>query len=310
MTFAAMFPDRVDRMMLDATVNPHEYMAGTALEMLLDADKTFLAFAQECLAHPTQCPLARAVPPGEPAQRLIEAVNTMLLMLDLDAWGKGTHLYRVIKNDIIYRSLYWPTSWTDLGTKLIEYLAGNFSDLITDDIKPPSTEPAEDIFEYNKGSAAVFGTRCADAALRATNPDDLTPLLLQQAEVSSFADVNTATSLVCAAWGIEAAERYEGNFMAKTRHPILFVNGFYDPAAPAASAWNASRGFDGSAVLLHDGYGHGLGAHPNMCVGKAVRSYFIRGELPKSGTVCEREVGPFGIDPRAWQNNPELLELG
>jgi hypothetical protein len=250
MTFAAMFPDRVDRMMLDATVNPHEYMAGTSLEMLLDADKTFYAFVLECMAS-SECPLSD---PGGNAADLIDTLNDVLR--EMAAGEKGPELYRELKNDVIYRGLYWPTGWAELGRKL-QFINADFTPATVKTETDPGdgTSSTETAFEYNKGSAAVFGTRCADSSLRAQSPDDLAELILQQAQVSSFADVNTATSLVCAAWGIEPAERYDGNFTAKTKHPVLFVNGFYDPAAPVASARNASTGFEGSRVLLHDGYG-------------------------------------------------------
>ena len=308
MTFASMFPDRVDRMLLDATVNPHDYMAGTSLQMLLDADKAFDAFVNECITFPEQCSLTElATTPDQ----LTTQINTMLQKVLTT--HNSTHLYREIKNDMLYRGLYWPQHWSTLASQLKSFVSGDFSSLNT---TPPSSpdDTASPPFEYNRGSAAVFGTRCADSSLRAQSPGDLADLLLQQQEVSSFADVNTATSLVCAAWNITPAERYEGNFIAKTRFPVLFVNGEFDPAAPVASARNASWGFEGSRVLVHGGYGHGLGAHPNMCVGRAVRRYFVRGELPghegegKEGK-CEREVGAFEIDGRMWQNNLELLEI-
>lgn len=246
MTFAAIFPERVDRMMLDAVVNPHEHMAGTSLEMLLDADKAYDAFLNECIEAPLQCELAAM---GVNAEALSIKVNTMLQ--DVIARDNGAQLYRVIKNDILYRSLYWPSSWTELASQLSRFIGEDFASLEAD----ANTSFAA--FEYNKGSAAIFGTRCADSSLRARYADDLSDLIYDQQTVSSFADVNLATSIVCAAWKIEAAERYEGNFTARTARPILFVNGLYDPAAPIASAYNASSGFEGSVVLAHESYGVG-----------------------------------------------------
>lgn len=243
MTFAAMFPERVDRMMLDATVNPHEYMAGTTMEMLSDADKAYNAFLEECMAAPGHCLLSGA---AEDVTELSEAINGMLDQVLLD---RGAHLYREIKNDIIYRGLYWPNTWANLASQLREFIEGDFSSLEADPL--PLSEP----FEYNKGGAAIFGTRCGDSALRAPEASDLTELILQHAQVSSFADVNMATSMTCATWNITAAERYTGSFTADTSHPILFVNGMYDPAAPLVSAMNASSSFRGSRVLVHGSYG-------------------------------------------------------
>lgn len=243
MTFASMFPERVDRMMLDATVNPHEYMAGTNTEMLLDADKAYAAFLEECIAAPKKCVLAGT------ARDTVDLSRVINHMLEGVLRDQGPQLYREIKNDIIYRGLYWPNTWASLAVTLLRFTKGDFSSL--EGNRDLTFEP----FEYNKGTAAIFGTRCADASLRAESISELAQLLLQHQEVSSFADVNMATTMTCATWRIDAAERYLGNFTATTPNPILFVNGQHDPASPLASAINASAGFSGSRVLIHDSYG-------------------------------------------------------
>lgn len=104
----------------------------------------------------------------------------------------------------------------------LRYTNGDFSSL------EPNIDSIFEPFEYNKGAAAIFGTRCADASLRAENVSELTQLLLHHQEVSSFADVNMATTMTCATWRIGAAERYLGDFTATTPNPILFVNGRYE----------------------------------------------------------------------------------
>jgi hypothetical protein len=238
-----MFPERVDRMMLDATVNPHEYMAGTNTEMLQDADKAYIAFLEECIAAPDKCVLASS---AKDTAGLSGVVNQMLEGVLQD---QGPQTYREIKNDIIYRGLYWPNTWASRAATLLPFTNGDFSSL------EANSDTTFEPFEYNKGSAAIFGTRCADASLRAIDISELAQLLLQHQQVSSFADVNLATTMTCATWRIDAAERYLGNFTATTPNPILFVNGRHDPAAPLASALNASAGFSGSRVLIHDSYG-------------------------------------------------------
>ncbi|KAF4542500.1 uncharacterized protein LTHEOB_7692 [Lasiodiplodia theobromae] len=47
-TIAAMFPDRIDRMILDAVMNIHEYWHSQDVETLTDADKAFSKFLEEC----------------------------------------------------------------------------------------------------------------------------------------------------------------------------------------------------------------------------------------------------------------------
>lgn len=190
MTFAAMFPERVERKMLDATVNPHEYMAGTNTEMLLDADKAYIAFLEECIAAPERCVLANIAPD---VAGLSDVINQMLEDV---LRNQGPQMYREIKNDIIYRGLYWPNTWASVAARLLCFMNGDFSSLET------NTDSTFGPFEYNKGVAAIFGTRCGDASLRSENISELAQLLLEHQEVSSFADANMATTMTCATWRI------------------------------------------------------------------------------------------------------------
>ena len=97
-----------------------------------------------------------------------------------------------------------------------------------------------------------------------------------------------------------AAERYWGDFNVTTKTPILYVNGQYDPVTPLANAFNASHSFQGSSVLQHSGYGHGLFASPSECAARYVRAYFLNGSLPANGTECT----PDQTLLQTWLANP------
>ncbi|KAF3358877.1 Metalloprotease ATP23 [Verticillium dahliae VDG1] len=60
-TAAAMFPDRIDRMVLDGVVNPHKWYRGPSdPDMTMDADKVLTAMLELCFTlGETKCPLAK-----------------------------------------------------------------------------------------------------------------------------------------------------------------------------------------------------------------------------------------------------------
>ncbi|KAE8385908.1 hypothetical protein BDV23DRAFT_187812 [Aspergillus alliaceus] len=58
-TLASMFPERIDKIVLDVVANPHEFYQKRDLQMLADMDKVFTGFCSECVATPDRCPLAR-----------------------------------------------------------------------------------------------------------------------------------------------------------------------------------------------------------------------------------------------------------
>jgi hypothetical protein len=95
---------------------------------------------------------------------------------------------------------------------------------------------------------------------------------------------------------MQAAELYLGDFTAKTKNPVMLVNGIYDPVTPWNSAVNMSSGFEGAGSLKHRGAGHGVNVHPSVCTGKAIRAYFAEGVVPEEGTVCEPDVGVWELE--------------
>ncbi|KAL8800252.1 MAG: hypothetical protein Q9182_005308 [Xanthomendoza sp. 2 TL-2023] len=57
-TVAAMFPDRVGRVVLGGCLNPHDYYAGNDLEQTTKSDAGFDGFFEGCVAHPESCAFA------------------------------------------------------------------------------------------------------------------------------------------------------------------------------------------------------------------------------------------------------------
>ncbi len=249
-TFAAMFPERVERMLLDAVINPHDYTAGHWGNYAVDADKTLLAFLEECVKAKDRCALAEYTGLTT-AEDLLEAINARLdpLLQNATTSPEGWLAYYSAKQ-YVYSRLYWPQLWPRLAEIMTSFLNGTLTDLLPL-FQPPTPEKP-----YNLGIDSINGIRCSDALWRASSPEDILDQVEYQATVSeSFSDVGYEHTWICAAWRMEAKERYTGNFSAKTRFPILFINGAFDVATPLVSAFNASAGFEDSVVLTHNGYG-------------------------------------------------------
>lgn len=291
-TFAAMFPERVDRMLLDANMNPHDYQAGHYGNYLRDADKTLEAFLDECIKNADRCALANFTGATNTTQ-LFDIFNAGLSLVAQDAAVNETTFltYGTLKQTL-FSGLYFPRRWPLLADTLTSFLNGSAFEV-------PATQTNESTrVPYDLGVNSIDGIRCGDSLIRISSAEEyLDRVKLQSTFSPSFSDVGFESTWACAAWRMEAREQYTGNYTAKTRYPILFVNGEYDPATPLISARNASAGFEGSVVLQHSGYGHGLAAHPSTCVARAVQAYFKEGLLPttRNGTVCEPDIGPWDL---------------
>lgn len=287
---AAMFPERVGRMVLDANINPHDYQAGHYGDFVRDADKTFTAFLDECLANGDDCALAQYTNATH-TEDLLAAINALL---DPPPAGSSdisvTWPAYFARASVIFQQLYYPSTWPRLAETITAMLNGSANSSTAS-----TTNSTVNIEPYNLGQAwSVFGIRASDALWRTDSVEEYLPQVQYQESISAFKGVYSGI-WPSARWKMDAVERYTGDFNVKTRHPILYVNGEYDPVTPLAHAYNASQSFQDSAVLPHSGYGHGIVVHPSACVAKNVQAYFKSGVLPDSGLRCEPDVGPWEI---------------
>lgn len=57
-TAIAMFPGRIDKIVLDGVLNPYLWWQSYSEDQLIDFDMTFREFLSQCVANPDPCPLS------------------------------------------------------------------------------------------------------------------------------------------------------------------------------------------------------------------------------------------------------------
>ncbi|KAK3677511.1 hypothetical protein LTR78_002361 [Recurvomyces mirabilis] len=274
----AMFPDRIGRIVLDANVNPHTYQDGTYITTTADLKPDFDGFLQTCFEAKDDCALYTLLQPNT-TEDFITALNEALAPLAKNATEsiQGYLTYIGLKATI-QQNLYFPSGWPKFAQTLAAVFTGS----------SPAPKPA---VQYGVAENAVVGIRASDATFHANSSDEYLPTLRAQQAVSpSFSDAMYVSFWVSAQWKMPAKERYWGDFHVKTKTPVLFINGQHDPVTPLENAYNASASFEGSAVLSHSGYGHGLFASPSQCAADYVQAYFKNATLPPNGTHCEPDL--------------------
>lgn len=283
--FATLYPQKVGKFVLDSNINPDNWRSGYVLGSVQDADKALMGFLSVCIETSQNCSLAEFAPDNEP-EELLQSFNSIAETSPED--------YYILKL-VLGTMLYTPQDWSFAADVFVELFRGISSGLnLTSTINDNSTFVLP---EYNEGVDALHGIFCSDATWRSDSPEDMLPIIAQQQADSSFADMwYPRLSWPCTVWNITPAESYGGAFGSETRTPMLIANGLYDPVTPLTSARNVSAAFEGSVLLQHNGYGHGVTAHPSLCTGRAIRRYFESGEVPDEDTVCEPDVGPFALE--------------
>jgi pimeloyl-ACP methyl ester carboxylesterase len=103
----------------------------------------------------------------------------------------------------------------------------------------------------------------------------------------------TWASSVCAQWsGLSGDDAFRGPWATTTSYPLLVVGNAHDPATPISGARAANRLFADSVLLMMNGWGHGaLG--DSKCISGYMANYLIERTMPRPGTVCRPDHGPY-----------------
>ncbi|RBR25160.1 uncharacterized protein FIESC28_02068 [Fusarium coffeatum] len=275
---ASMFPKRVGRILLDANLNADDYLAGTWLTGTFDTERSLANLFNDCvMSGKDLCSLADYHGKSTTGESLMNEFRSKSEDVALSYQTKEQILQP------LYNPIYFPTA-----IKAIE-------DLFTGKTPDNSTGGASGTKWNRQQDMALFGIACSDSTFRVEDPDDLFSVYQAHYAESSFADVTIKGRVGCASWKFSAAERTDLNTLrnVNTSYPILVVNGRYDPATSLRSAWEVSTKFRGSRVVVHEGAGHGLTAHPSNCTNNIVAKYFIDGEMPEVNTTCSADMTAF-----------------
>ena len=252
-TVAAMYPDRMDKVVLDGVLNPRNYYRGYDLQQLVDSDKTWDEFFKGCVASPNAYALAQH---GSTPEALKNKIYALLWRLKYQPFAAGSDVADIIDYNLakqaISGSMYNPSSWPALAAALNGILTENLTAV-------PALEAilAQSTIFPSNGYESGQGIRASDVSLRTNNLTTLYPLIQKAFGISELlGDYLVSPALHYAQWRFKAKGGYQGAFCdVRTRNPVLFVGNTFDPLTPLISARNASAGFVGSVVLEHGGHG-------------------------------------------------------
>ena len=254
-TVAAMFPDKMGKVVLDGCLYPHDYYAGNDVEQLTNTDASFDGFSTGCVAHPEVCVLAQhATTAKELKAKFYDLLYTIKYEPFVIRDGNPTSIitYNALKG-FVQGAIYGPSTWPTLAMGLHGLLTSNATAALA--LKPLMPGQASTIYPNNGVDASFGGIRASDVIVR-TNLTSIYPLIQKFfAKSQLLGDVFSLNLLTYVQWPFKAKGGYKGDFHVKTRNPILLIGSDVDPVTPLVSARNASAGFEGSVVLQHGGYG-------------------------------------------------------
>nr|GAT55848.1 predicted protein [Mycena chlorophos] len=299
-TFAALFPDKVDRVVIDGVLPIDDWYSANLTEAMLDADQVLDAFFTSCFkAGPSLCAFHNnASSPSDIAaayENLLSSIQQnpipAVVTLSEGNAGYGVVDYSVVKN-VVFSSLYQPyTSFPALAQALADLAAGNSSTIY-------AASGAQE-FTCGPGAAplgsaleATISITCNDATPNDTLAD-LQRYYTDAAVITEFADVFATGRVACAGWKVHRPGQYTGpTGPTNTSAPLLVIGNLRDPATawPGANE-TANVLFPGAGLLTYNVSGHTSFVAPSTCLYDYVGAYFRNGTLPPAGTVCQPDAG-------------------
>ncbi|EFX01232.1 alpha beta hydrolase fold family [Grosmannia clavigera kw1407] len=324
-TFAAMFPDRVERLVSDGNVDYASWYRLDQRNFFEDTDSIMEAFFHFChKAGPDRCAFALPASSDSSPAAIRDRFFTLLAQLKMKPVLIPAHAFdtarqlpilpelvtyaklQVLVRTVLYKPFYDFPALAKAMTALEQgdgrpfYAMAGDDDLLQPKICSPNADDTEPggLEDADRNWGDVFSAiTCADGDDVADTPDSFADYAAELQNISRYA--GTAYSHFrrgCIGRQIRPHYRYAAPWpgsLPNTSFPILFIGNTGDNVTPLSSAYRNSAVFPGSVVLVQKSWGHASMAAPSTCTAQTVRAYFQDGQLPPADTYCEQDFELF-----------------
>jgi len=280
--YAALFPNKVGRMVLDGAVDPTVPDSQQSLNQLKGFDLALNDYLKDCIANTNKCPFT-----GSTTAALAK-IKKFLLGLELKpiATTDGKRKLTVaMATSGIDMALYSSSYWTYLNSAFQAAFAGDgtillrLADFYNDRDKTGA---------YSSNQTEAFiATKCMDSRESASPAS----MAAQNRRILKASPVMGRYwqygGLACAYWRYPVSKPLQS--YAATGSPTIVVVGTTgDPATPYEQAVHLAHGVLANAFLVtYQGEGHTAYGQGHACVDTAVDNFFVSGSLPATEPMCQ-----------------------
>ncbi|KAI3601324.1 alpha beta hydrolase fold family [Moniliophthora roreri] len=325
-TFAAMFPDRIERMILDGVLETTGYYSGDWSAQLDDTDKSLQLFFDSCFtAGPSACAFhANASSPDEIKSSFFNLLESVRLnpipVYNGPSSAHGIVDFASVKSavQVALGSPYTVFPVLAQGLALLATGIGSVIFQLTGQevygTLPANVSALNAPYTVERQREAEIAISCTDMLEITDEPEDLLTYFESIKNVSTFVDLLLPQRTHCSGWqvnpehfigmhfiiatlGTRRSHSTEGPITGNTSVPILFIGNTADPVTPVSAAKTMSEKFPGSVVLTQDSGGHTSLAAPSACTAGHIQDYVRTGTLPPQDTVCPIDVQLFSQAP-------------
>lgn len=277
-TYAALFPQRVNRMVLDGAVDPKASPHASEVHQARGFQTALTAYLTDCVGS-GNCPLGNTVATAQ--QQIIQLFAT------IDAQPLPTSDGRQLTEGLAFLGfivpLYNRDSWQYETQALEQALEGHGDTLLFLSDQYTNRDAAG---HYADNALEVqSAVNCLDHPEHETVSDIAAGkgAFLQASPV--FGPVAMWWPYGCSNWPV-APTVQAPDYSATGAPPIVVVGTTRDPATPYQQSVRLAGELDSGVLLSRDGDGHTAYSSGNACIDDAVNTYLVSGTPPTSGTMC------------------------
>ena len=279
-TYAALFPDKVGRFVLDGAIDPRVSDEQQSINQLAGFDLALNNYLKDCVAHDSECPFKGGLwsAQQEVKQFLLKMENKTLPTDD------GRELTISSATTGLIMALYSDTYWIYLSQAFTEAFDGNGTTFIR--LADFYNDRQDDGSYQGNTLEANIAINCLDSRSSA-KPEKMAAQnqkLLRLSPILGRYWQNGA--LTCEQWPYPVAKRPE-SYAATGAPTILVVGTTGDPATPYEQSVSLAHDVLADGFLLtFKGEGHTAYGRSNVCVSDVVDNFLIEGTLPDKEPTC------------------------
>ncbi|KAF2817428.1 alpha/beta-hydrolase, partial [Mytilinidion resinicola] len=295
--FAAKWPHRVGRMVLDGVDDPEGYFSGDWTKNLVDADAVVQSFAESChRAGSKSCSFYRKTPAD--IIKALDAVTEKIKWQPIPVFNESIAnapqlaTYADLKRFLL-QSLYRPVAFFPILDQVLTALEH--------DNGSPLLAAAAAVGQLSLTSGSATAIQCIDSHGKGNMTlEEYNEVNNEIMDVSGYAgDAWSWNAIICKNVEVQPPKSVTFGVIfvdlppsAKLDFPILLISTKFDPVCPLRNAQKMAKYFPGSVVVTINAVGHSSFAAPSTCIVKHVAEY-LGGKMPKKGIMCEADIQPF-----------------
>ncbi|KAI9044047.1 alpha/beta hydrolase [Aspergillus affinis] len=307
-TFAHMFPDRIERMILDGAVDAEDYYSMKWQANLFDTDAAYQGFFDFCFkAGKEKCSFW-----GSSPQNISDRVDRILANLRYNPIpipsGEFCDIpilatYSNLKT-LLMQVLYDPLSNFPLLANVLAGLEQGNTTAYSLAVTSGSILPFNPCNNGTVGSTQDYPVmiECVDGynghkIQNITEFSDWVKALNTESKFFGEVFATNSGAVSCRSVDVTPPEtgRIHGSILDRknTSFPILFLTQQSDPATPKRNAYKMSSVYPRSVVLKQDAVGHTAFVSASNCLLENVQGYLMNGQLPATNMTCKADRIPF-----------------